>query len=195
MPNDYSRNYGEEDDIPKPRKYDVLEAGFYTGHIWDKSQPVTYQKKNKSGEFQMWTLVFRLTHKLSGEALLKPVVIRTAFFEGQMVMIRGKVGFPMLGKPVIVGTIVEEYDKQGDIEFEKDGKTIKVDFETGKPVRKITRAQVSKVDRGERGSGIAMVDTNPSGVVYSLDEMNAVDLEEGRSIESEQKADEEDLPF
>lgn len=189
------REHEEIDDVPNKTEYTTLPEGSYVGHVWEKGDPITRQKKDGSGDFQMWPMAFRLTHKLGGEALPKPVVIRTDFFQNQMIGIKTSVGFPMQGKPVIVGVVVEEFEKRGDLQFEVDGKTVKMDFETGKPKRGITQGQISKVDRGEKGFGKAEVDLNPSGQAYPVNEMDAIDLEEGRTPDAPDTQKEEDLPF
>lgn len=191
------REHEEIDDIPDRREYDVLPAGYYTGHIWQKSNALMRNKKDGNGQFPMWSLTFRLTHTLKGEELKKPVIVYTDFFQNQMVAIKTDVGHPMQGKPVIVGVIVEEYDQLGNLEFDTNG-DVKIDFETGKPKRKLTKVQRSKIDRGDKGQGQAEVKLNPKGETLTLDQMDVCDLEEGRTRDADHwnaESSKEDLPF
>jgi len=192
------REHEEIDDIPDRREYDVLPAGYYTGHIWKKGNALMRNKKDGSGQFPMWDLAFRLTHMVKGEELKKPVIVYTDFFQNQMIAIKADVGHPMQGKPVIVGVIIEEYDQLGDLEFDANGE-VKIDFETGKPKRKLTRVQRSKIDRGDKGQGQAEIKLNPKGETFTLDQMDCLDLEEGRTRDAAAigagSADDEPLPF
>jgi hypothetical protein len=184
----------EVNDIPEPRQYEVLPEGSYTGHIWEKKPRITRNKRDGSGTFEMWPLSFRITHKASGEELRKPVIVYTDFFESQMIKLQAKVGgHPIQGKPVLVDVVIDEYDSLGDVETNEDG-TFKTEFD-GKVKRKKTKRQVSRIDRGEGGRGEPVVDLNPKGKVITLDTMDIIDLEEGRTRDVPDAQPEEDLPF
>ena len=190
------RNYEEKDDIPDRKDYEVVEPGCYTGYIWDKRDPVTRPKRSGKGDFRMWPLVFRLTHNAKGEALKKPVIIYTNFFKGQMMTIKNAVGFPMIGKPVVVQVVTEEYEKAGELERDASG-NIKMDWETNKAIRKMTQERSSRIDRGEKGQGHPEVDSDKNRKALTVDEMDALDLEEGRTKDAPgaSTSDDEDLPF
>lgn len=184
----------EINDIPKPREYEVVPEGSYIGHILEKRK-VEKNRRDGTGTFFMWPLTFRLTHNVKGEALKKPVIVYTDFFESQMIPMQAKVGgHPLRGKPITVDVIVEEYDKVGKPELNEDG-TFKMEFD-GKVKREVTKQQVSRIDRGPEGRSEAKVDLNPKGKIMTPDEMDVLDLEEGRTRDAPgaQEGD-EPLPF
>lgn len=185
----------EINDIPEPRKYEVVPEGSYIGHVWEKRKAVTRPRKDGSGNFSMWPLAFRLTHKITGEALKKPAIVYTDFFESQMITMQAKLGgHPLQGKPVTVDVVVEEYDKFGEPELNDDG-TFKTEFD-GKVKRKKVTQQVSRIDRGPEGRGQVKVDLNPKGKIMTADEMDVCDLEEGRTRDAPgAQAGDEPLPF
>lgn len=194
----------ETNDVPDEREYETIPEGYYLGHIWEKGDAVMRNKRPpKTGQFPMWQLSFRLTHNDKMENIGKPVIVHTDFFQSQMTKIKADIsGDPFQGKPVVVKIVHEHYEKAGDFEHNADG-SLKKDPGTQQPVQKIVKRTIPKIFRDNAAGepyGDPEVRLNHEGKTLLFNEMDAIDLEEGRtpdsdSGESKEPYSKEDLPF
>ena len=191
----------EKNDVPDEKEYDAIPEGYYLGHIWGKGDAEMINKRPpKTGQFLMWLMRFRLTHNNKMENVGKPVVISTKFFQSQMTTIKTAIGGePFQGKPVVIRVKHEHYEKAGDFELNADG-SLKKDPGTQQPIQKTVQRTIPKVFRDNAAGepyGDPEVRLNHGGKTLNFAEMDAMDLEEGRTPDAPSAGpyNKEDLPF